>query len=270
MRFKKVLSLVLAMIMVVTLMPTTAMAQANTGNGDPQLTKKAEWVDKKSGLAKITFEAKGTPIVMPNKGADVVVVMDYSGSMGMCNEKIEWTFGKTYFNYNSGEYVDLYTGSCASGHKHKVEVRSGEYPDDTCEEKLSPEKTRWVASKNALNTLLEQIIPNTQSENQVALVAFDSNVRTKYTEEFTKNKESITSTINDLSVPYPGSNKGTNYEKALEKVNSFISNREDESRELYVVFLTDGEPDGGSEGESQIQEIKNQGATVYTIGLALN
>ncbi|MGE4214707.1 MAG: S-layer homology domain-containing protein [Anaerotignaceae bacterium] len=277
MRLKKALSLLMAMVMVVALMPTTAMATVSTGNGNPQLTKKAEWVDQESGLAKITLQAKGTPIVTPKKGADVVVVMDYSGSMEdvissetfTCNEKVTWTY--SYSDWWFWYHYDVYTGTCPNGHRYEAEVDHGDIPaPKTCNKTWTVEKTRWEASKNALDTLLNEIIPTTESSNQVAVVAFDSKVRNGYTNDFTNDKGSISTTINNLSDPHEGNGKGTNYDKALKKVKDYINNRSDKSRDAYVVFLSDGEPDRGSEGTGEMQAIKNQGTTVYTIGLALN
>ena len=82
-------------MMLGSLVPATAFAKENKH----QLTKRAEWIDQEKGLAKITQEAKGNPVVMPKKGADVVVVMDYSGSMEdaaskeqvECGKKITWS-----------------------------------------------------------------------------------------------------------------------------------------------------------------------------------
>ena len=281
MRFRKILSLVLAMVMVVGLMPTTAMATVSTGNENPQLTKKAEWVDQENGLAKITLKAKGTPIVTPKKGADVVVVMDYSGSMEKvissetvtCGENVEWTYKRSFW---WGEWRYVYSGKCSNNHSHEITISDGETPPvKSCDKQLTIDKTRWQASKNALATLLDQIIPDSESVNKVAAIAFDSDVRYGYTNSFTNNKGSIITTIDNLVDPHPSDKgatiqKGTNYVKALQTAYDYINNRSDKSRDAYVVFLSDGEPDSGKEGTSEIQAIKSQGTTVYTVGLALN
>ena len=136
MRMKKIFSLLLIVTMLGTLIPSTVLAETRE-NTNPILTKKAEWVDQDSGLAKITLEAKGNPVVIPKKGADVVVVMDYSGSMEYgvsqaladCGKEIKWKKYTQYYSYEQMRWMTIYTGRCPDGHRvDTIEIPSEQSP----------------------------------------------------------------------------------------------------------------------------------------------
>ncbi len=283
MRIKKIFSLLLIATMLGTLIPSTVLAESRE-NINPQLTKKAEWVDQDSGLAKITLEAKGNPVVIPKKGADVVVVMDYSGSMEYsvsqaltdCGKEIKWKKYSQYYNYGQMRWMTIYTGRCSDGHHvDTIEIPSEQAtPTQFCTQQVwKITETRWQAAKSALSTLLGQIFSGNNGNSEVSFVAFDSNVNDEYLHDFTNDGNSIMNLVNGLSDPKAGeSNKGTNYTAGLKGAKAFIESRTDKTKPLYVVFLSDGEPWDGStyNGQNQISEIKRLGAKVYTIGFALD
>ncbi len=258
MKFKKICALFTIVAMLGTLIPTTVLAEERGGNTAPLLTKKAEWTNKDTGEAKITLEVKGTPIKMPKKGADVVVVMDYSGSMGQCAETVDW---KIQGSFLSGYY---WTATCPIHGKIVSTTRKGE--KDYC---YSEENNRWDSSKSALNTLLGQILSENNGDSKVAFVAFDSTVEKSYKNEFTNKSADIMNKVNSLKHPKIASGKGTNYKAGLASAKTFLDDRKDKSRDAYVVFLSDGEPDQGNEGSREIELLRNM-AKVYTIGFGLN
>ncbi len=272
MRIKKIFSLLLIVTMLGSLIPSTVLAE-NRSDTKPELTKKAEWVDKETGLAKITLETKGNPVVIPKKGADVVVVMDYSGSMETatsksyeeCGNSIVWSFW-----YRSGRY-DYYSGKCAEGHEYTTTVPRGQIPpEQNCTKQFwKVNETRWQAAKKALDTLLGQILSSNNGDSKVAFVAFDSQVRNNYTKDFTNNSTEIMNLVNSLSDPSPGTGKGTNYTDSLNATLNYLNSRSDKTRPTYVVFLTDGAPDSGKDGSAQIKSLKKI-SKIYTIGFALN
>ena len=90
---KRILSIILAVLMLLSVLPVTAMAADGTtdapvtmtsGNTDgPKLRKTAQWEDKNAGIAKITMEVWGEPSQQSTEfgPTDIVLVVDCSGSM---------------------------------------------------------------------------------------------------------------------------------------------------------------------------------------------
>lgn len=92
---KRFLSIVLAVLMLVGIMPISAIAAdaeppaAQTGvstktsenTTGPKLEKSAQWVDEKAGIAEITIKVTGAPPTETAKKTDIVLVIDRSLSM---------------------------------------------------------------------------------------------------------------------------------------------------------------------------------------------
>lgn len=92
---KRILSIVLAVLMLVGIMPISAIAvdtqhpAAQTGvstktsenTTGPKLEKSAQWVDEKAGIAKITIQVTGEEPTQSTKKTDIVLVIDRSLSM---------------------------------------------------------------------------------------------------------------------------------------------------------------------------------------------
>lgn len=92
---KRFLSIVLAVLMLVGIMPISAIAAdaeppaAQTGvstktsenTTGPKLEKSAQWVDEKAGIAKITIKVTGEQPTQSTKKTDIVLVIDRSLSM---------------------------------------------------------------------------------------------------------------------------------------------------------------------------------------------
>ena len=92
---KRFLSIVLAVLMLVGIMPISAIAAdaeppaAETGvstktsenTTGPKLEKSAQWVDEKAGIAKITIKVTGEQPTQSTKKTDIVLVIDRSLSM---------------------------------------------------------------------------------------------------------------------------------------------------------------------------------------------
>lgn len=96
---KRILSIVLAVLMLVGIMPISALAAdveppiAETGvstktsenTTGPKLEKSARWVDEKAGIAKITIQVTGEQPTETTKKTDIVLVIDRSLSMTQNN-----------------------------------------------------------------------------------------------------------------------------------------------------------------------------------------
>lgn len=92
---KRILSIVLAVLMLVSVLPISALAAdveppiAETGvstktsenTTGPKLEKSAQWVNEKAGIAKITIKVTGEQPTETTKKTDIVLVIDRSLSM---------------------------------------------------------------------------------------------------------------------------------------------------------------------------------------------
>ena len=87
---KRFLSIVLALLMLVSVLPVTAMAAdrttVNAAQSGIEATKTAQWVDEKEGIAEITITVKGEPPEVSTPEVDAVLVIDLSGSMNDNNK----------------------------------------------------------------------------------------------------------------------------------------------------------------------------------------
>lgn len=92
---KRILSIVLAVLMLVGIMPISAIAadaeppaaqtavstKTSENTTGPKLEKSAQWVDEKAGIAKITIKVTGEQPTETTKKTDIVLVIDRSLSM---------------------------------------------------------------------------------------------------------------------------------------------------------------------------------------------
>ena len=92
---KRFLSIVLAVLMLLSVLPTTALAadaeapaapaavstKTSENTTGPKLEKSAQWVDEKAGIAKITIKVTGEKPTETAKKTDIVLVIDRSLSM---------------------------------------------------------------------------------------------------------------------------------------------------------------------------------------------
>ena len=209
------------------------LADDNTTPGKVFPTKTAEWVDEENGLAKINFTIYGNPV---RKGSDVILIVDSSGSM------------------------------------------SG---------------TKWSTAKSGAKGFVDNLyesVDGVPSDNRIAIVDFDSSA-TAYpginnsTETFLKaddtvkvgNKRPVTYSATDYFKDYVIDSQmkdsgGTNYDYAFQAAQRIIDNRSDDTRPVYIVFMSDGEPRNNSispyhDGQAEAAELRGQGVTIYSIGL---
>lgn len=92
---KRILSIVLAVLMLVGIMPISAIAadaeppaaqtavstKTSENTTGPKLEKSAQWVDEKAGIAEITIKVTGEQPTETTKKTDIVLVIDRSLSM---------------------------------------------------------------------------------------------------------------------------------------------------------------------------------------------
>ena len=133
---------------------------------------------------------------------------------------------------------------------------------------------RMKTAKNAGKKFADGILTD-NSDNKMAVLGFSSgnynnnNIGTG----LVNNKNTIKNTIDKMYA-----RGGTNYTTALTRAKNILDNREDKTRPGYVVFISDGAP--GQQGESlsdpnwngseQVKQLKEDGVTIYTIGISLD
>ena len=248
--------------------------------GAIRAVKQATWINQVTGEAKVVFDVDGVPI---KKGADVVLVLDKSGSMGekvseeICNTPL--TYGNVYTDFWGIMYKDAICSNC--GKKYTATSRNNgntwKNNPQTCTAVIST-INRLDLLKEAANEFVNTMfIPNadgTVSANRIGLVSFSStaskDVPISSMNDIVDNtdaKSALISKINNLT-----HNGGTNYTNALTSAEQLINGRTDKTRPAYIVFITDGRPDpnnSSTDGISISNTLKGNGVTIYSIGLAL-
>lgn len=236
--------------------------------GEVVLDKKAEWVDKENGIAKVSLSVESEPIVRP---ADVVLLVDRSNSMtfsspydisgqngiySKCMNQTHWKDGKHYYNPNEAGALTI---------QNLYQKEKG------CTD-------RFDVTIDAVNEFLDTFFAYS-NENRVAFVSFCENTNAKYNLDFTNQKELISceeegqkGIIQKAQEHIDG---GTNYTAGLQAVKGYIQRRNEKesgdktknSRPTYVIFLTDGKPTNGNNGIAVANELKDMGVIVYSVGI---
>lgn len=138
------------------------------------------------------------------------------------------------------------------------------------------QNNRMDTAKKAGRKFADGILKK-DSGNKMAVIGFSSassifgaiDVAT----DLTDNQNTILRAINQMSA-----GGGTNYTAALKKAKQILDERQDKTRPGYVVFISDGAPgesgnslnDPNWNGSAQVAQLKKDGVTIYTIGIALD
>ena len=301
---KRFWALFLAVMMVVSVLPTTAFAiDGDALEGAVQATKTLVCDDKgkpevdADGCYTIKLTVQGNPVTTNTRpNADVVLVVDNSGSMASsvgtpCEsttfEKID-TIALSLLG--TGFYWDIY--ECPTCHAryirsyskfvgHEVDVFFDTRPPECTGE------TGEVVRMDAAIAVSKEFASNILAVegNRIAVIGFahqeneggaNDTGAIKVAQDLTKDLDVVKSKIDSMEAE-----GGTNYTAALKKAYDYLNARSDEdkgSRPGYVVFISDGAPgrsgqsfdDPDWNGKEQIAALKNDGITVYTVGIALD
>lgn len=95
---------------------------------------------------------------------------------------------------------------------------------------------------------------------RIGIVAYDDSA--SQLSDFSTNQQVLTSAVSDV---YSGG--GTDIESGLKKAHSML--RKSDAKKKILVLMSDGEPNGGKQGDALVayaDEIKNDGITIYTLG----
>lgn len=146
-----------------------------------------------------------------------------------------------------------------------VAVRKGSDVIIVVDRSGSMNGARMTSAKAAVNKLTNQILANSNIDNnRVALVPFDD--ETSQSVNFQINPAIITTKMNSISAA-----DGTDYQVAFNQAIYYASTRtaSEQSRPLYIVFISDGKPASGRGGASQASVLKSAGATIFSVGIQI-
>ena len=265
---KKALALILTLIMVLGLMPA-AMA-ATAAEGEVTITKSLySATPDADGNYTIKLTVQGNPVTQsaqPN--ADVVLVVDNSGSMASSVGDTCNTPKAKFKNVALGLFKKCPTCGAVYSFLFVPELCTGQ----------TGTTVRINAARDVGKTFAENILSGTG--NEMAVIGFagssggvNGNNAIKVSTGLTDNLNTIKSKIDEMSAE-----GGTNYTAALQRACDILNGRQDKNRPGYVIFISDGAPgaQGESQGDSawdgseQVAALKNDGITIYTIGIALD
>ena len=288
---KRLLAMMMAIVMVMTLLPTSALAAGgDTGLQEGQVrATKALVLDNENkpavdadGYYTVQITVQGKPKQAENgSNADVVLVVDNSGSMDSsvgepCNtpkEKFEKHYAVLWYSYTCPTCGAKYTSSLAG-------FLWDERPERCTGQKG---KTPRIDAAKAVGKEFANSILTTGTGNRLAVIGFahhkdnggvDEEALT-VSQDLTDNLTEINKQIDQMKA-----DGGTNYTAALAKAQEYLNGRSDSdkaTRPGYVIFISDGAPglsgkslnDPQWNGSDQIQQLKTAGITVYTVGIAL-
>lgn len=280
--------MMMAIVMVMTLLPTSALAAGgDTGLQEGQVrATKALVLDNENkpavdadGYYTVQITVQGKPKQAENgSNADVVLVVDNSGSMDSsvgepCNtpkEKFEKHYAVLWYSYTCPTCGAKYTSSLAG-------FLWDERPERCTGQKG---KTPRIDAAKAVGKEFANSILTTGTGNRLAVIGFahhkdnggvDEEALT-VSQDLTDNLTEINKQIDQMKA-----DGGTNYTAALAKAQEYLNNRTDTTRPGYVIFISDGAPglsgkslnDPQWNGSAQIQQLKADSITVYTVGIAL-
>lgn len=244
-----------------------------------------------------TSKVSSTTITTQKPVADIMLVLDVSGSMGdSINTSETYKFittntssgrnelnpRKTYYLKVDGVYKEMYYyrplfGS-GSWYVDGNRADDNDYENREIYEKIVDTTTKLAALQNSVNQFIDDTKKNSPN-SKIGITAFSS---ARYGDHG-KSKElmqvgvgdnanTLKSFVNNLNAK-----GGTDPAVGLNKAKTELVNANDENPK-YVILFTDGEPtgegnswdtDAQKSAEKSAEELKKAGYTVYTIGFDL-
>lgn len=305
---KRLLTWVLVLVMALSLLPLNALADESQATvfTDAEEARKATGVKASKERSKpdskgnytITLSVEGTTTTSEttnNLPADVVLVVDTSGSMAFCsqaehkhddacyakcnqqNHPEHWDrdplFGISYHIDGTDCIYFLLNGyyylTCKkTEHEHWAGKTWGEFTGDGCgnyEDDGSKKETddrrithAIAAAKQFVGGLLTD-----GSKINVGLVGFSGDATVS--RALTQNKTQLNDAIGSLTTK---NSTGTNYAAGLNAAKGIL--KDGSNKQQFIVFISDGEPEEDKDGKAAAQALKNSGVTIMTVGIALS
>lgn len=233
---KRLLAMMMAIVMVMTLLPTSALAVG--GVGEPSETNSGAVFSKTAtqdtnGNVKITLEAWATGQTVETtkqQPLDIVLVLDQSGSMAY-----DFAGNPTRKNENRRQY----------------------------------------AMKNAVNGFIDKVAENytPDAAHRISIVTFDKGA--KVLQDWTEVVGSGQKTLNDQIKGLPNEPSGaTNVAAGMTQAQTQLKKAQEKHKKVVVVF-TDGVPTTQSDFSTKVatdaiataKALKDAQTEIYTIGI---
>ena len=288
---KRLLAMMMAIVMVMTLLPTSALAAAGDTDlqeGAVRATKALVLNDENQpavdpeGYYTVQITVQGKPKQAENgSNADVVLVVDNSGSMGSSVGEPCNTPKDKFTKENEVLWYSYTCPTCGAKYTSSLEVL-GHFIWDERPDQCTGQKgkiARIDAAKDVSKEFAKNILA-AGTDNQLAVIGFAHNKDNggvdeealTVSQDLTTDKDLIDTKIDQMKA-----DGGTNYTAALDRAKDYLNNRTDTNRLGYVIFISDGAPgrsgdslnDSKWNGSTQIEQLKTAGITVYTVGIAL-
>ena len=293
--------------MALSLLPLNALADESqtTVFTDAEEARKATGVKASKERSKpdskgnytITLSVEGTTTTSEttnNLPADVVLVVDTSGSMAFCsqeehthddacyakctrqNHPEHWvSLGLVWAHKVSGTGCKLtldgyYYLTCKkTAHEHWAGKTWGDftgngcgnYEDDKRTEKETDDRRithAIAAAKQFVGGLLTD-----GSKINVGLVDFSGSATAS--QALTQDKDQLNDAIGSLTTK---NSTGTNYEAGLNAAKGIL--KDGSNKQQFIVFISDGEPEEDKDGKAAAEALKDSGVTIMTVGIALS
>lgn len=305
---KRLLTWVLVLVMALSLLPLNALAdesqatvftdaeEAQNATGVKASKKRSE--PDSYGNYTITLSVEGTTTTSEttnNLPADVVLVVDTSGSMAFCsqaehkhdddacyakctrdNHPEHWDslFGISY-HIDGTDCIHFpldgyYYLTCKkTEHEHWAGKTWGSFTGDGCG---NYEDDKWTEKKTDDRRITHAIAAAKQfvgglltdgSKINVGLVGFSGSATVS--RALTQNKDQLNDAIGSLTTAY---STGTNYAAGLNAAEDILNKGSNEQQ--FIVFISDGEPEEGKDGKAAAEALKDSGVTIMTVGIALS
>lgn len=269
-----------------------ALSETGDAEGtDGLVMNKTAAYDEETNSYTITLEQYVTgsvSTVTTTKPADIVLVLDVSGSMDyLVKEKKVYNSdldkSKTYYIklQSSSDKVTPVTYSNGSwgyynsnNRRRTVNPKVSQY--DYFGEQFYEGETRLNALKTAVNNFIDSVAKNATEKNvdhRIAIVTYASSANTRANLTSVNNNVAnvtfLKNTVSGLSA-----NGATAADYGMEYAQTVLNSADENSTKVVVMF-TDGEPNHGQNFDGTVanttikeaKEIKDSGATVYTIGM---
>ena len=284
---KRMLSLLLAVIMILSVIPITASAAENDGTTGGIKTHK-EYNEETGYLTLEAYVTGASQTQIVAQPVDIALVLDVSGSMDDNIKLAEGPSGLDTLDKNYGAIEGFYTA------KFQGYVISGErklrYKNDTWQyyKELS---RRWVdigsnhydiediyiSKLNALKIATRAFVDSAMTSsdpahpNQIAIVSYADEATTvkELTAVNAAGASALKSAIDSLDA-----NGSTAADYGMQRAKDVLSKSADGHKKVVIMF-TDGEPNHGSGFVNSVAtdtikaayDLKHSGASVYSVGV---
>ena len=285
---KRLLAMMMAIVMVMTLLPTSALAAGgDTGLQEGQVrATKALVLDNENqpvkdadGYYTVQITVQGKPKQAENgSNADVVLVVDNSGSMDSSVGEPCNTPKDMFKRENEVLWYSYTCPICGAKYTSSLAGFLWDERPERCTGQIG-KITRIEAAKAVSGEFANSILAE-GTGNQLAVIGFAHNKNEggvddqalTVSQDLTDNLAEINKQIDQMKA-----DGGTNYTAALAQAQEYLNKRSDKTRPGYVIFISDGAPGRTGEslnnsrwnGSTQIEQLKTAGITVYTVGIAL-